>query len=612
MTAVSFLGARTNGAQTSFRVWAPRAKTVDVVFASNPTARDSFPLVRTTSGHFEGTLDSDLEGACYRFRVDGQKLYPDPASCFQPEGVHGPSQIINLRRFEWTDQAFAGPEPSDLVLYELHLGTFSAAGNFAGATRQLPWLRDLGVTAVEIMPIGDFPGERNWGYDGVSIFAPARCYGTPQDLQLFVDTAHRLGLAVILDVVYNHLGPDGNYTAAFSPYYFSSNHKTPWGDGPNFDGAESAPVREFFIQNALHWLRDYHFDGLRLDATDTLADDSPRHFLAELSDRVRREVADRKLVLIAEDQRNLAQITRPQSVGGFGLDAVWSDDFHHEMRRLLTGDCDSYFQDYRGTVEDLARILNQGWLYTGQFSAHQGKARGTDPSGLPAHAFVFCIQNHDQVGNRPLGDRLHHVVDLATYRAASAALLLAPQTPLLFMGQEWAASSPFQYFTDHHAELGQLVSEGRAREFADFHAKSTQSIPDPQSIETFLRSKLNWDEVERSPHKKIRALYHELLKLRANHPALRTEFRTNFRASALDGDTLRMETTAGLHRRVAVIRLRGRGRVFCNWHENRNCRVLLHTEEERFADDPMPPEVHIADGVTIVFARPGAVVLSDR
>jgi maltooligosyltrehalose trehalohydrolase len=528
---------------------------------------------------------------------------------------------MDLSCFAWTDQDWPGLDRDNLVIYELHVGTFSPEGTFDGVTRRLPLLRDLGVTAVELMPVGDFPGQRNWGYDGVAIFAPARCYGSPDDLQRLVDTAHRLGLGVLLDVVYNHLGPDGNYTGAYSPYYFSKAHTTPWGDALNLDGPHSRPVRDFFIENALHWLDAYHLDGLRLDATHAIVDDSPQHFLAELAERVRQSFPDRKVVLIAEDHRNLAHMVRPLSAGGWDLDAVWADDFHHEMRRLLAGDDEGYYRDYRGTVTDLAVILNSGWLYCGQPSVHLGGPRGTDPAGLAPGRFVICLQNHDQIGNRALGERLHHQIDLAAYRAASAVLLTAPQTPLLFMGQEWAASAPFLFFTDHHAELGRLITEGRRHEFRHFRAftdpKTRKRIPDPQAEETFLLSRLAWEERERDPHGGVLALYRDLLRLRRNEPALRAATRARFEAVAWDADTLVHYSTATDGSRLLVVaRLRGQGVIrltgrpalpfagHSSWH------LLLHTEEPRFTSTPQPSPLHRdGDSIEIRFARPGAVLL---
>lgn len=601
----------------AFRVWAPEARAVDVLLEGPVEGRRT--LARDAEGYFAGQAPGIEAGQLYRYCVNGGPPFPDPASRFQPRGVHGPSQVVALERFPWTDGGWRGVAQRDLVIYELHVGTFSAEGTYEGVIHRLPVLRDLGVTAIELLPLADFPGRWNWGYDGVSIYAPARCYGTPEDLQRLVDAAHAAGLSVILDVVYNHLGPDGNYTGIYSPYYFTNAHHTPWGNALNFDGPHSRPVRDFFLNNALHWLRHYHFDGLRLDAIHAIIDDSPKHFLAELSERVHAEFPERNIVLIAEDDRNLNTIVRPREQGGWGLDGVWADDFHHEMRRLLAGDSEGYFRDYEGRTENLATILNQGWLFTGQSSTHKGGARGSDPAGLSPEQFVLCIQNHDQVGNRALGERLHHQIDAAAYRAASAVLLLAAQTPLLFMGQEWAATSPFCFFTDHNEELGKLVTAGRREEFSHFSAFSDPAvrdrIPDPQAEETFRKSKLKWEEMDGPGQREMWLLYQTLLALRKKEPALQA--RDNGEAHAWDDDTL----VLGRHGKdgpalLLVARLRGSGVFQSHGHAGSGLfagasswQVVLHTEEGRFAADARPLAVRQRGGhVEIDFPRAGAVV----
>ena len=480
-----------------FRVWAPDAGVVELVFEGEDHGRPGVPLSKSDDGVFVATAPEARAGTRYRYRIDGNGPFPDPASRFQPDGVHGPSEVIDPTAFAWTDAGWGGPAPDALVLYELHVGTFTKAGTFTAATAMLPKLAELGVTAIELMPLGDFPGERGWGYDGVNLYAPARCYGRPDDLRRFVDAAHKLGLAVFVDVVYNHLGPDGNYLSAFSNYYFSTTHQTDWGKGPNFDGERSDQVEDFFVENALHWVHEYHIDGLRLDATHTILDSGERHILELLTDRVHEAGDDlgRRVLVIAEDERNLSTLVKPRSDGGFGMDAVWADDLHHQIRRALTGEKDGYYADYTGTAEAIAETLRKGWFYCGQTSPRKRTPRGTHPAGISPSQFVICIQNHDQIGNRAFGERLNHQIDPAMYRAASALLLTAAQTPLLFMGQEWAASSPFLYFTDHHPELGALVTEGRRREFRHFTAYTDPNIrtriPDPQATATFWTSKLN-------------------------------------------------------------------------------------------------------------------------
>ena len=509
-----------------FRVWTPAAQTVELEIIPPGGGPHFVPLSPDDGGTFTAYVGAIGPGTRYRYRLNSGDSFPDVASRYQPEGVHGPSEIVDSSAFEWSDQQWAGIELRDAIVYELHVGTFTPQGSFDGVRERLRQLRDLGVTAIELMPVGDFPGERNWGYDGVSLFAPARCYGRPEDLRHLVDAAHQQGLAVFLDVVYNHLGPDGNYLGAFSPYYFTGRHQTPWGQALNFDGEYSQTVRDFFIENALYWLHEFHFDGLRLDATHAIADESPRHFLAELSGRVHESFAEskRRPLLIAEDSRNLAQMMKPTQENGWGMDGVWADDFHHQVRSALAGDRDGYFQDYRGSTEDIAATARRGWFYCGQQSVFLNRPRGSNPAGLAPAQFIICVQNHDQVGNRALGDRLHHTIDSAAFRAASALLLCSPQTPLLFMGQEWAAGTPFQFFTDHREDLGKLVTEGRRREFQRFKAfadpQTRETIPDPQALETFLNSRLRWEELEADEHAATLRLYRDLLRLRRSEPAL--------------------------------------------------------------------------------------------
>jgi maltooligosyltrehalose trehalohydrolase len=568
---------------------------------------------------FEGTFPEVGPGDRYRYLLDGRGPFPDPASRFQADGVHGPSMVVDAAAFRWSDQNWIGVPLERLIIYELHVGTFTARGTFAGVEARLPYLRDLGVTAIELMPVADFPGSRNWGYDGVALFAPARCYGVPDDLRRLIDAAHRLGLAVLLDVVYNHVGPDGAYLNVFSPFYFSARHASPWGAGVNLDGDHSSSVREFLIENALHWIHEYHLDGLRLDATHAIRDEGPRHFLAELTSRVKDSVTGRQVLLIAEDHRNLAGMVTPVPHGGWGLDAVWADDWHHQMRRLLTGDSDGYYQDFRGTTIDLATTITQGWFFTGQYSAYLGEHRGTDPRTIPTERFIVCLQNHDQVGNRAFGDRLHHAIDLASFRAASVLLLLLPETPLLFMGQEWGATTPFLYFTDHHAELGRLVTQGRRREFARFTTfadpEARERIPDPQAEATFTASRLDWAETTRPRHAGLIRLYTELLAFRRREPALKPGPDTT--AVALDEATLAVRRSSAEGSVVVVVRLTGSGVAHLPVTQGLlgngagpRWTSALSSEDPRFSVDPQPPTLDQSDrAITIQFARPSAVVL---
>ena len=607
------------GGRVDFRVWAPATRAVGIVVERDGHAAEARALTGGPDGQFTLTWHGLDAGARYRYVLDGGAPLPDPASRQQPNGVHGASAVVDPSAFHWSDGHWEGVPLEALTVYELHVGTFSPAGTFAGVTERLPLLRDLGVTAIELMPVADFPGTRNWGYDGVSLFAPARCYGAPDDLRRLVDTAHFLGLAVLLDVVYNHTGPDGSYLSAFSPHYFNDRHPSPWGQGLDVDGTHSHHVREFFIENALHWVHEYHMDGLRLDATHAIHDDSARHILAELTARVKASVAARHVHLIAEDHRNLATMVMPPEEFGWGLDAVWADDFHHQMRRLLAGDRDGYYRDFTGTTVDLAATLRQGWFFTGQYSEHLQAARGTDPASVPARRFVVCLQNHDQIGNRARGERLHHQIDSAAFRAASVVLLTAPLTPLLFMGQEWAASAPFQYFTDHAEPLGRLVTEGRRREFGDFASFADQeaaaAIPDPQALSTFTASRLDWTERNVEPHGGMVRLYSALLHLRRAELDAGPE-PEEFAVEALDDDTLVMIRTnkAGV-RYLVVARLRGAGAADLaasplatgtvgGW------TVVLTSEDAAFGAAGAAVEVNCAGPAPVLqFGGPAAVIL---
>jgi maltooligosyltrehalose trehalohydrolase len=600
-----------------FRVWAPAAHAVEVIL-EKPAGRESaYSLSKAEDGTFSGSVAGLKAGDRYRYRLDGMGPFPDPASRFQPDGVHGPSEIVDPHTFPWTDATWKGIALKDLVLYELHVGTFTPEGTFQGVVDRLPHLVNLGVSAIELMPIGDFPGKHNWGYDGVNLFAPTRSYGRPDDLRKLVDACHRLGVAVILDVVYNHLGPDGNYLGVYSPYYFSKRHRTAWGDALNFDGDHHQQVRAFFIENARYWIHEYHIDGLRLDATHAIKDDSPRTFLAELAALIHSSELRRYNLLFAEDHRNLACMLKPESEGGWGLDAVWADDFHHQTRRLLTGEDEGYYRDYKGEPADLATTIRKGWFFCGQHSTHLGEARGTDPAGIPPQSLVFCIQNHDQVGNRPHGERLHHQIEAAAYRAASTLLLTCPQTPMLFMGQEWAASSPFLYFTDHHQELGQKVTQGRRWEFRHFSAfadpQARDRIPDPQALKTFLASRLRWEEMTHEPHAAVLRMYRALLQLRRSQPALCSSKR-EYSVSAKGEAVILRRKAAGHSDLLILIQMRGPGTIDLAKATGSSLgepwEQIFSTEDPVFSADPCPPHVDPAGNPpTLRFFRPGAIIL---
>jgi maltooligosyltrehalose trehalohydrolase len=608
-------GAILQDSATHFRVWAPEHASVELALERDGT-RELRSLARDSRGYWCGTFDDVRAGDCYRYRLgkDDRQLFPDPASRFQPEGVHGPSEVIDLEAFRWSDRDWQPPRREDLVIYELHVGTFSPHGTFRGVMDRLPYLAQLGVSAIELMPVGDFPGARNWGYDGVAIFAPSRAYGRPEDLQALADAAHQHGIAVILDVVYNHLGPDGAYANVFSPYYFTSRHQSPWGQGVNLDGPHSADVRAFFIANALHWIREYHIDGLRLDATHAIQDDSPRHFLEELTTTVRASTT-RPVFVVAEDYRNLATLMRAPSSGGFGLDAVWADDFHHQVRVHVAGDREGYYEDYGGSADDIAQTIRQGWFFTGQHSVHHGRPRGTDCPDIDPRRFVVCVQNHDQIGNRADGTRLNHHVDAPTFRALSTLLLVVPETPLIFQGQEWATRAPFLFFTDHGDEIGRRITSGRREEFASFAAFADPAlraaIPDPQAPQTFERSRLPWHELHEAEHASILRLYQRVIGLRATSAPMRTSDRASFDARALDAETLLVLRRDGGERVWIVVRLAAAGTAtICGAAA---AHTLLTTEDPDLTVDPAPIEITArGEHAEVHFKRPGAAILQAR
>jgi maltooligosyltrehalose trehalohydrolase len=609
-----------DGGGVRFRVWAPGARELTLTVETGQSAGVRL-MPRDENGVHDLIVDGVQPGDRYSYRIDGGAPRPDPASRFQPDGVHGPSEVIDPHAFHWSQNRWRGRAATDLVIYELHVGTFSPEGTFDGARGRLRELRDLGVTAIELMPVADFPGQRSWGYDGVCLFAPSRAYGRPEDLRRLVDTAHGLGLSVLLDVVYNHLGPEGAYLPEFNPDYFTERHDTPWGRAINVDGRGSPMVRRFLVENAVHWVDEYRVDGLRLDATHAIIDDSPVHIVAELASAV-RAAASYPVVVHAEDHRNLAAIVEDVTTGGWGLDALWADDFHHVVRRLLAGDVHGYYADFAGTTGELARTLEEGWLFTGQFSPRLGEPRGTVASHLPMLRSVICLQNHDQIGNRARGDRLHHHIRPESWRAASTLLLTAPMTPLLFMGQEWAASTPFQYFTDLEPSLGRLVTAGRRTEFASFPEFSDpalrEHIPDPQARTTFEHSRLDWAERAAAGHAEVLALYSRLLALRLEFPALGASLQPRARAWAPDDDTIVLQRTHDAGRFWVVTRLRGTGTVdlarASGEHLGRDgWDLVLSTEEPQFASDSQPPVIDWhPEGPAVTFRRAGAIILMQR
>ena len=504
----------------SFRVWAPRRNQVEVVFADN--SDEPLRLESEGNGYFGGIAPRAQAGSLYQFRLDGgQWLYPDPASRFQPDGPHGPSQVIDPRAFRWTDEPWQGVSPQGQVLYEMHVGTFTKEGTWDAAARELPELAELGITCIEVMPVAEFPGKFGWGYDGVDLFAPTRLYGRPDDFRRFIDRAHALRIGVILDVVYNHLGPDGNYLKEFSADYFSTRHKTDWGEAINYDGDNSGPVREFFLANARYWIEEYHLDGFRFDATQNIYDDSRDHILAAITRTARHAAGKRRIYLVAENEPQETRIVRSPDSGGFGLDALWNDDFHHSAIALLSGHKEAYYTDYPGRPQEFISSAKWGYLYQGQFYTWQKKRRGTPALDLPPTAFVNFIENHDQIANMARGPRAHELAGTSQYRAMVAMMLLLPQTPMLFQGQEFAASSPFLYFADHNPELAKLVRKGRAEFLWQFPSAASSEmrdwIPDPADPQTFERCKLDFSE--RKQHAHVYRMYRDLLKLRREEKA---------------------------------------------------------------------------------------------
>jgi maltooligosyltrehalose trehalohydrolase len=503
---------------TRFTLWAPLARSVELSML-DPAPR-YLPMQRDGWGYWRAALSDAPPGTRYRYRIDGDER-PDPASRHQPEGVHGPSAVIDPA-FPWTDAAWFGIPLRDYVIYELHVGAFTPEGTFDAIIPQLPQLRELGVTAIELMPVVQFPGTRNWGYDGVYPYAPQHSYGGAAGLKRLVDACHARGMAVVLDVVYNHFGPEGNYMWGAARPFFTDRYHTPWGDAINVDGAESDPVRHFLIANALHWLREYHIDALRLDAVHMIYDLSAYHLLEELADRVRNQAErlNRRAYLIAESDQNDPRLIRPPALGGYGVDGQWADDFHHALHALLTGERDGYYAGF-GELAQLARAYRQAYVFTGNYAAHRRHRFGRTPEGCRPEQFVVFSQNHDHVGNRALGDRLSAGLSFARLKLAAGAVLLSPFTPLIFMGEEYAETAPFLYFTDHgDRELIANVRAGRQREFAAYMAHG-QEPADPQNPDSLARSRLSHRLREGGYHRALRELYRELLRLRRELPALR-------------------------------------------------------------------------------------------
>ncbi len=540
---------------THLRVWAPRCRHVLARHGADLSL--SAPLASEAGGYFSGLVRGLGAGDRYGFQLDDDgTIYPDPASRFQPEGPHGPSEVVDARAFTWRDLDWRGSGVRGQVIYELHVGTFTEAGTYAAAAERLSNLRDLGVTVIELMPLNEFPGRFGWGYDGVDLWAPTRLYGRPDDLRRFIDTAHRLGMGVILDVVYNHVGPDGNYLARFSADYFTDRYANEWGAALNFDGDNAGPARELFVENAAYWIDEFHFDGLRLDATQQIYDASPEHLVAAIARRVREAAGARATFLVAENEPQETKLVRQTSRGGYGLDALWNDDFHHSAVVALTGHNEAYLSDYLGHAQELVSAIRWGFLFQGQRYAWQKQRRGTVALDLRAQNFVLYIENHDQVANAG-GARLASLVAPGDLRAMTALMLLAPGTPMLFQGQEIGSTRPFHYFADHRPELAAEVAAGRRKFLTQFPSLATpenqQRMPDPAAEETFHMCKLDWSESAREHGAEMWHLHRDLLALRRDDPVLAQQEADRMHGVALGPQSLLLRIFGATDDRLLLV-----------------------------------------------------------
>jgi malto-oligosyltrehalose trehalohydrolase len=579
-------GAELAGGQVRFRLWAPRAQSVSLQLEA--PHHGMITMQRQATGWFSATTERAGPGTRYRFVIDGRS-FPDPASRSQPEGVHGPSEVVDPSAYEWGDDGWTGRPWEEIVLYELHLGTFSGTGDFAGAARHLDHLCRLGITAVELMPIAEFPGGRNWGYDGAFLYAPASRYGRPEALKALVEACHARGLAVLLDVVYNHFGPEGNYLPTIAPDFFTERHRTPWGAAIDFAGPSSRAVREFFIQNALYWLDEYHFDGLRFDAVHAIFDETAPDIIDEIGRRVRREIANRPVHLVLENDRNEARRLIRRNGRPARFTAQWNDDLHHALQVLITGDDTGYYGDYADMpARHLGRALAEGFAYQGELSAfRQGKPRGEPSAELAATAFVAFLQNHDQIGNHPFGTRLIARATEAAVHAGLAIVLLSPQIPMLFMGEEWGTRRPFAFFCDFEPSLAEAVREGRRREFAHFpefqDEAARRRIPDPIGEATFEMSRLDWREPAQPEHATWLARCRGLIEIRRREIVPRL---------------------AGMPPSAGHYQVTGPRSLVVEWRLGDNSRLLLSVN---FSGKTAPPPAK-ADGGALLYqsAGPGA------
>ena len=584
-----------NGAH--FRVWAPEHTSIQVIFESG---REAVRLIQEEDGaHFSGFAAEARSADRYKYLIDDAESFPDPASRYQPEGPCGFSQIVNPNSFPWSDDRWKGVELAGQIIYEIHLGTFTDGGNWRSAAEKLPYLRDTGITLIEVMPVAEFPGRFGWGYDGVQLYAPASIYGTPEDMRFFVNEAHRNGIGVILDVVYNHLGAEDNYLAKFSRFYFSKKECTDWGDGINFQGKCSGPVREFFRENAAYWIREFHLDGLRLDATQNIYDESEPHILAEITQTARRAAGGRSIVITGENEPQNTRLIRPIEGGGYGLDALWNDDYHHSATVALTGKADAYYTDYRGTPQEFLSAVKYGYLYQGQWYRWQKKPRGTSTFGLPQASMVTFIQNHDQVANSARGQRVQELSAPGVFRALTALTLLGPGTPMLFQGQEFGATTPFLFFADHKAEFAEKTRKGRLEFLSQWRSlcchEMQSTIADPNSEDTFKRSRLDFTELERHPE--TYDLHKDLLRLRREDPVISRQGKDGIDGAVLSQNAfvIRFFSPGYMHDRLLMINLG----VDLEWNPSpepllappfgTEWQILWSTDEPQYGGNGTPP-----------------------
>jgi maltooligosyltrehalose trehalohydrolase len=583
-----------------FRIWAPSVSSISVRVVGESEGISMEPEER---GYFTTFLKGRRSGARYVYRLNEDRERPDPVSRYQPEGVHGPSEVIDPLEFEWEDQAWKGIPIEEMILYEIHTGTFTPEGTFEAIVPFLGYLKnELEVTTIELMPVAQFPGERNWGYDGTYLYAPQNSYGGPMGLKRLVNACHQKGLAVILDVVYNHLGPEGNYLGDYGPY-FTNRYKAPWGPAINFDGSGSDEVRKFVIDNALYWVTEYHVDGLRIDAIHGIFDFSAEHILYDIREAVHRQSKKlgRSIAVIAESDLNDVRAINPPSKGGYGLDAQWNDDFHHCVHTLLTGERNGYYQDFGG-IQQLANALREGFVYSGQYSSYRKRRHGSSSKHLPASKFVVFSQNHDQVGNRAKGDRLSALVSFEALKLAAGIVLLSPNIPLVFMGEEYGEEAPFQYFVSHSDQaLVDAVRKGRKEEFSAFQWEG--EVPDPQDVATFLRSKIHLDQRQNGKHKTLFDFYKMLIQLRKEIPLLPPQDKRSIQVKALEQEkAILIKREHGEDRVIGVFNFNNRPiKIETNIEKGNWQKIFGSASEEWDGMGALVPESILSSGSKVIF-----------